>query len=442
MSEIIINESDLYRMACAREELAGGSLDAKRPAAWSAYGYPEHVTFSRLLAAYERGGAAHGAVQRLLDGCWQALPRIKRPDDDKVSPWEVKVSAALKAVNAWAKLRDLDRRNMVGRFAAVIYRVRDGKPLRDPLERAAALVDLVPVYEDQIRITQWVSDPAREDYGQPAMWQVQTRRPGADDQGMPIAWLDVHPSRLQVLAEGAVGDDFFAGVPLLRAGFNALVDLEKISGGSAESYLKNSSRTLVFKYDKDASLQALGADGKPVDVRQLHEDRARALNRSIDAAAVVKGGDVSTLQTSIADPSKPFEVAACMFASSVRLPFTILFGQQTGRLASGEDKADFQARCKSRQANELTPMLEQFVRRMQACGIIEAGEWVIEWPDIAAPSDQQKLEHAKAMADVNRTAPGAGGEASFTADEIRRAAGYEPMEALPMGEGGDPGADA
>ena len=338
--------------------------------------------------------------------------------------------------DAWAKLRDLDRRQMIGRYGVVVLRVRDGKALREPLERASALVDLVPLYEDQLRVVGWVTDQARDDYGQPAMWQVQTRRPGADDQGMPIEWVDVHPSRIIVMAEGAVGPDFFAGVPLLRAGYNALVDLEKISGGSAEGFLKASSRTLVFRYDKDASLQALGADGKPVDIKQLHEDRARALNSSIDAAAVVKGGSVDALQVSVPDPKSPFEVAGHIFCASVRLSFSGVFGQRLGTLAGDQDQKADTARFKGRQVNELAPMTRRVIRRLQECGIVEAGEFVVEWPDISAPSDADKLGHAAKMAEVNRSAPGAGTEPPFDANEIRQAAGYEPRDELPVGEGG------
>lgn len=433
--EFTVNETDLYRMACAREDLLGGSLDAKRPAAWRAYGYPETVSFGKLMSAYERGGPAHSAVHYLLDGCWQMLPRIRRAGDDAPTPWEASVSAVLDGCEAWAKLRDLDRRQMIGRYGAVVLRVRDGKALREPLERAGALVDLVPLYEDQLRVVSWVTDQACEDYGQPAMWQVQTRQPGADDQGMPIEWIDVHPSRVIVMAEGAVGQDFFAGVPLLRAGYNALVDLEKISGGSAEGFLKASSRTLVFRYDKDTALQALGADGKPVDIKQLHEDRARALNSNIDAAAVVKGGSVDALQVSVPDPKSPFEVAGHIFCASIRLSFSGVFGQRLGTLAGDQDqKADI-ARFRGRQANELTPMVKRVIRRLQECGIVEAGEFVVEWPDIAAPSDADKLGHAAKMAEVNRSAPGAGTEPPFDANEIRQAAGYEPRAELPVGEG-------
>lgn len=440
MTTIVANSYDIQM---ARYELAQslGALDAKRPAAWQQYGYPTDITFKHMLAAYERGGAAHGAVHRLLDKCWQELPRIKRPDSDQETPWEQRVNAVMKSVSAWAKLRDFDRRNMIGRYAALIYRVADGKALREPLDRAARLADLVPIYEDQLRVTQWDSDTTSPTYGQPLMFQYQSRRvQTGDNQGQPIEWADVHPSRVQILAEGSVGD-MFDGVPLLRAGFNALVDLEKISGGSAESYLKNSARTLVFQYDKDTAVQAIGENGETTSVRQAHEEQARSLNRNQDASIVMQGGTASTLQTTTHDPKPSFEVAANLFSASVRLPFSILFGQQTGRLASDEDKADFAVRAKSRQANELTPMLEQFVRRMQAAGIIEAGEFEIEWPPLDAPGDKDKLEILKAMTAAMREAFGAGVQGLFEVDELRRAAGYEALQGDVMPtEGGEPAA--
>lgn len=434
--------ANTYDIQMARYELAQslGALDAKRPAAWQQYGYPTDITFGHMLAAYERHPAAHGAVHRLLDKCWQELPRIKSPASDQETPWEQRVNAVLKSVSAWAKLRDFDRRNMIGRYAALIYRVADGKALREPLDRAAWLVDLVPVYEDQITVTRWDADQESQTYGQPLMYQFKARRVTNGDQGQPVEQVDVHPSRVQILAEGSVGD-MFDGVPLLRAGFNALVDLEKISGGSAESYLKNSARTLVFQYDKDTAVQAIGENGETTSVRQAHEEQARSLNRNQDASIVMQGGTASTLQTTTHDPKPSFEVAANLFAASVRLPFSILFGQQTGRLASDEDKADYAARAKARQQNELTPMLEQFVRRMQAAGIIEAGEFEIEWPPLDAPGDKDKLEILKAMTSAMREAFGAGVQGLFEVDELRRAAGYEALQGDVMPtEGGEPAA--
>lgn len=428
---LVINEADLIRARTAALSFFGGSLDNKRPDAWEQFGYPTEVTFAQLLTAYKRGGAGQGAVHRLLDGCWEERPRIKKKGSEDVTPWEEGVSEVLKGINAWAKLRDFDRRNMVGHYAALIYRVGDGRALRDPLQKASRLVDLVPVYEDQIRVTAWNSDEASETYGQPTMFQYRTRPVAAtaDTQGRPETWVDVHPSRVQILAEGSVGD-MFDGVPLLLAGFNDLIDIEKVKGGSAEGYRKNSARTVVFQYDKDANIQALqAADGSTKTVREVHEEQMKALNKNTDASIVIKGGEANTLQTQMTEPKEAFEVAANLFAASVRMPFTVLFGQQTGRLASDEDRADMVARCKSRQETELTPMLEQFVRRMQAAGLIKPGEFEIEWPDIGEPSDDKKLANSKTMAEVNQMAFNGGAmEPIFDGNEIRQAAGYEVRE--------------
>lgn len=439
MPEIITNSLELSR---ARREFLGSlGLDAKRPTAWTQYGYSQHVSFDMLYAAYERGGVGHGAVHKLLDGCWQKPPRIKCPKGDKESPWEKGVAKLLRSVRAMAKLKDMDRRNLIGRYAALVYRVADSKTLDAPLDRAVRLVDLIPLYENQIKVAKWHTDPARENYGTPAMFQYRKiSPPGTETEGRPEEWADVHPSRVQILAEGATGD-FYEGVPLLRAGFNRLVDLDKIAGGSGESYLKNSARTIVFKYDAGAAPQAIpGDDGKPVaSVREAHETQARALNRSADAAIVMQGGDASTLQTSISDPTGPWTVAANEFAASVRIPFTILFGQQTGRLASDEDKGDFANRCASRQEMELTPMLEEFVTRMQAAGIIETGEFEVEWPPVNAPTEKDKAELLGKMTAAMQQAFQAGlVEPLFDANELRAVMDFEQRSDDGMPTEGDP----
>jgi len=441
MTTITVNASELDVIR-SREALASfaGALDAKRPTAWCQYGYKTELTFQDFLTAYERGGFGHGAVHRILDGCWQELPRIKQPDTDKPGSWEKKVGQIMVGINAWGKFKDFDRRNLVGRFSALIYRVADGRKLFEELG-AGKLVDIVPLYENQIKPTRWNEDENSPDYGKPLMFQYETAPPSSNDNGRPRTWINVHPSRVQILAEGAVNGDFYNGVPLLKAGFNSLVDLEKITGGSAESFLKNSSRTISFEYDPMGQPSAMGENGEKTSVREAHEEQVRRLNRNIDSAIVTQGAKAGVLQTSIADPSKPFEVAASSFAASVRLPFTILVGQQTGRLASNEDKIDATKRYKARQTFEITPALTEFVTRMQQCGAIDKGDFEIEWPDIAAPSDTEKLDNVGKMTAAMQQGYQAGlTEPIFDSNELRKAAGYEERKNDGMPTEGDPGA--
>lgn len=439
MQQITVNELDVIR---AREALgfSSGSIDAKRPDAWGVYGYPQQVTFAQMYQAYERGGAGHGAVHRILDKCWQQLPRIKTPGADEVTPWEAKTLATLNSIKGFHKLRDLDRKNMIGRYSALIYRIADNQKLSEPLAKGSRLVDLVPVFEDQIKVTEWHQDANAENFGTPKMFQYRTKRLEGMEHtdGSPVDWVSVHPSRVQIMAEGSSGD-MFDGVPLLRAGFNALVDVEKISGGSAESYLKNSARTLIFKYDKDANPTAIGPNGEQLSVKKAHEEQVKKVNRNQDAAIVTQGADAGVLQTQTSDPTGAFQLAANLFSASVQVPFVVLFGQQTGRLASDQDRQDMNDRCKSRQQNEITPVISELITRLQAAGLIDAGDFVIEWPPLDAPGDKDKLEIVKAMTAAMKEAFGAGVPDLFDADEIRKVAGYAPLAIDPAApKEGDP----
>ncbi len=452
MPELIVNEADLLAAARARESLLYGSLDAKRPQAWAQFGYPETLRPEQLLGAYLRGGPAYRAVHHVLDRCWQEWPRVKLKASDAETPWETRLKGILEKVNAWPKLQDWDRRNMVGRYAGLILRVADGKQLREPLQRASRLVDLVPVYEHQLKPIAWDSDPNSDTFGQPSMWQYRMRTSERQDtQGQPEKWVDVHPTRVVILAEGSVGDDFFDGIPLLQPGYNALVDLEKVSGGAAESYLKNSARTLKFTFEKDSTPENLtrNADGSAgtKTLGEAIEEKARGLNTSIDASVAVQGGDVGTLQTTMHDPRGAWEIAANTFSAAVGIPFTILFGQQTGRLASDEDKAADNARCKSRQRNLLTGAVTAVIRRLQACGIVEASDFEVEWAPLDAMGDGEKAELGGKMAGINKDMVAAGRNAPFSENEVRKVMGYEeepgldgmPGEGDPAAEG-DPGA--
>jgi len=60
------------------------------------------------------------------------------------APGEKAAAKVLKSEQAFEKLRDFDRRNMVGRYTGLIYRVKDSKSLDLPLGKATALVDDIP----------------------------------------------------------------------------------------------------------------------------------------------------------------------------------------------------------------------------------------------------------------------------------------------------------
>jgi Protein of unknown function (DUF1073). len=408
-------------VSMARQAFSGGmSLDSKRPDAWCTYGYPTEISFEEFKTAYERTGAGHGAVERIVGKCWEKVPRIKLDDGkDDETTWEKQAGLFFqeKKTNVWNKIIELDRRGLVGYYSAIIYQVADNKRWDQPLETAQRLVKLIPCWENEIKPSAWDMDTSSERYGEPTMWSYTENMPFAQDK-QPVTQVQIHWTRVQEMRT----------VPLLKAGFNHIIDMCKVSGGSGESFLKNSARTVSIEFDKDADPTVKGVDGaEPVSLKDAINKQIRALNTNQDAAIVLLGAKVTTLQTTIADPTGPWAVPANEFAASVQLPFTVLFGQQTGRLASDQDNIDTANRCGQRRLNECEPMLTEFIIRMQAATLLPAGEFKIEWSDLLEPSDKDRLEKAKIMADTNKVTFESGAEPVYTQEEMRLMADYDPM---------------
>lgn len=405
----------------ARYEAAyGKQLDAKHESAWASYGYKQSLTFDDYYKAYERQAAAHGAVHRLLDKCWSDIPTIKVGDTESAE-----ANTLIESLDGWRKLRDLDRRNLVGRYAGLVAIIGDGKELQQPAD-GGKVVGLVPVWENQLDVTAWDTDITSARYGQPVLYNY-TEAGYFTGEAQPARQITVHWSRVFIFAEGSESGTLYDGVPLLRAGFNKLVDLEKVSGGSAEGFLKNAGRQVAVEFDETADLSTPVTDsvGQTKTVGAAFNDKIKALNKSIDAAIVMQGGKVVPLSVTVPDPEPSWQISANEFACSIQVPFTILFGQQTGRLASDQDKRDWADRCMSRRKNALAEMVSGFLTWMANLGQIKPAKYAVEWSDLNASSDSEKLENAKKMADINKQSTGTGVEAPFAADEIRLAAGYD-----------------
>ncbi|QGU89659.1 DUF1073 domain-containing protein [Erwinia sorbitola] len=422
---------------------AGMNGNTKRTKLWDEFGYPEQVDFDGYYRAYERNAVAHAAVHNLLDSCWVDSPTIIDGEEGREStettPWEKQVTKLLK--KHWPKIKDADRRNLVGRYSALLIQFKDGGDWKDAVNVTTvkslgekAVVRLIPAWESQVVPGTYVTDMQSDRYGQPELYYFNEQPVGDDKTYGPTRSVQVHPDRIIIICEGSEDENMLSGVPFLRAGYNKLLDLEKISGGSAEGFLKNASRQLGIAFDKDtdmASLKKSAIDAGFKDLGDALNDKITRMNRGTDAALVMQAGAPSVLSVAAADPSPSWTVAANEFSASIQSPFTIQFGQQTGRLASDEDKTAWAKRCNGRRWGHQTALVTVVIERFWLFGVIPppaSGEVTLAWSDLLAPSEKEKIANMQAMATVAKDTQQAYGTPAVDENEVRAVGELEPRE--------------
>ncbi|ANJ89326.1 TPA: DUF1073 domain-containing protein [Pasteurella multocida] len=440
LAELIVNNA-LQANRVRNLTNVGVIGNTKRPRLYSEFGYPKKLSFSHFFEAYQRMSAGGAAIDRLLDKCWSDMPIVidgeKSDEDKESSEWELSATKLIKRY--FKQLKEADRRNLVGHYSALILQVRDGKAWDEPVDdlslkslKDKGIVKLIPVWEIQLKVIEWDTDEKSENYGDPLYFQF-------DEAGTSFGKnqnrsIKIHHSRVIVLNEGSDDSDPSSGVPLLRLGYNNLLDIEKVAGGSAEGFLKNASRQLGVKLTKETDLATLISEAKSRGYDGLADAmnaQISKLNSGTDSALVMQEGDVSVLSVAPADPMPTWTVSANLFASSVRMPFTILFGQQTGRLASDEDKNDWASRCNERRNTFLTDLILKFINRLIKFGVLDSPkneEVTVTWSDLLAPSEKEKILNAKELSSVAESSVRAFGISAINPNEIRAIMELEPLD--------------
>ena len=397
-------------------------LDAKRESAWCEYGFKEELTFYELYKLYRRGGIAHGAVNKLVSNCWKTNPQViegEQSDESRdLTTWEQESNQVF-THRFWRSLAEADRRRLVGRWACIRLHIKDSRAPDQPAVKGKALQKISPVWASALKVG------SRDNSGTITMWQyTESLSDGSTAQR------NIHPDRVLII--GDMSDD---AIGFLEPGYNACVSLEKVEGGSGESFLKNAARQLNVNFQENIDFNNL-ASLYGVSIEELQDkfnEVAGEMNRGNDVLMTTQGATVTPLVSAVSDPSPTYDVNLKTFSASVDIPSRIIVGNQSGERASTEDQIYFNSRCQSRRG-DLSFDIEDMVDKLTFLQIIKpVAKFSIIWDELNEQSSSDKLDSAVKMSDINQTSL-ALGERVFTVAEIRVAAGYEPDNIDPLTE--------
>lgn len=420
--------------------LFSGTSNTKRQRLYQEFGYPVELTFEDFYRAYTRNAIAGASVSRMVDGCWEDIPEIyegdKTKDATRQTAWDKRVNKLLK--RCWKQIKGADRRNLVGRYSALLIQLKDSKPWRDPVdttvvERLAekALVKLIPAWEAQIEPIEWDSDPDSETFGDVKMYSFTELSVGNNKDARPGRIINVHPDRVIILAEGSDDGSMTSGRSMLEDGFNKLLDIEKVSGGASEGFLKNASRQLNYNFSEKTNFAALAkalgtTEGNLADAL---DGQVRRLNDSTDSASFMQAGTAEVLSVAAADPEPTWRTALSEWCATVPIPMKELVGMQTGERASTEDGKSWAKTRMSRRNGFLADVINDLVTRFWTLGIVPApatGEISVGWSDLLAPSQSEKIANMSAMADVADKTTNAFGRSAISPNEVRAQGELQP----------------
>lgn len=384
------------------------------------FGYPAHIRFFNLWNMYRRFGIAKNVVEIYPDLGWMEAPIIET--NEKVIKELEKID---EAIGLWTRIKGLDTRQRVGRYAGMFMRVRDGKtpdqPIEGTLSGPGSLVDMIPLYESQLEVIDTQDDIKADDYGQPTMYEFRGGTIGARNPDARNSF-NIHPSRIIIASEDSDNGSIY-GVSSLESVYNSLMDLRKIIGAGGEGFYKNAAQSIVFDLKDAASAKK---NKELLDkFNDQYDDFAKNRSRR---SMWTPGMEANTLESSLVQPKEFFMNALNDVAAGSKIPATILIGQQTGRLASNEDSRSLLSNVQSRRENFQTVIVRDVLRWLMKFGIIAKADFEIDWTDALALSDNERLDNAGKMATINKDQFTSGGDVPFSGEEIRKAAGFDPEE--------------
>lgn len=391
------------------------------------FGWPDEIGFPHMYRMYTRNGLAAAAVDKTIGRTWQDHPEVWEAEEPRESTLERLIRTKFDDLRVWQHFAEADRRSLVGRYSAIVIQFADDQNFDQPLGMMRggldAIVRLIPAWESQLTVSSYDLDQLSPTYGEPSMYEFKEAATGGN-QSSPRSF-KVHPDRVIIWSE----DGTVFGRSALEAGYNDLIDAEKVKGAGGEGFWKTSRGAPVIEAPEGMKpgdvAKAMGIDQK--DLVDEVSKQVETFMQGFDKALLLGGMTAKPLNIQLPEPEHFFLAPVQGFAASFKIPLKILMGSQTGERASTEDTREWNQVNMSRRTNRNIPLIKTFIKRLVQCGILKDKDWTIGWSDLTESTAEEKLSRSKDLSLINQQQVGVSQYSVFTDEEIREAAGYKPL---------------
>ena len=373
-----------------RRELVASALDPRRDLNIEC-GYIDDPQITDFATMYAQEGIARRVVHILPKESWQVDPEIVEDSEADSTPFEEAWADLAKDLSLYGVLARADALSGIGQFGIILLGLDDGQELNQEVTKKEGLQILyLRVFaESVVKIAATEGDVNNPRYGLPVLYDITF-----DESilgGTTLKSRLVHWTRVIHLADNREMSEVL-GVPRMRPVFNRLQDLRKILGGSAEMFWQGAFPGLSFEVNPDLLADGVG-DFDDDALKEQMQNYANGLQRWLSTTGV----SVKSLAPQVANPKPHVDEQLRAMSISIGVPFRVFMGTEEGVLAGGQDAKAWAKRVGERQEKYLSPyVVRNFIDRLIALGVLpEPMEYSVEWPDMMAPSDQEKAEVVK-----------------------------------------------
>jgi hypothetical protein len=165
------------------------------------------------------------------------------------------------------------------------------------------------------------------------------------------------------------------------------MDLEKLTGGSAEMFWRGARPGYQGKVDPEYMLTDAQRDTLQTQVDEFEHNLRRIL--------INEGIDLQGLAQQVSDPDNHVDIQMQMISAVTGIPKRILTGSERGELASTQDRENwFSYIGQRREEFAEASIIRPFVDKCVECKILPEAEedYSIQWTPLFEESDKDKAE--------------------------------------------------